>query len=77
VLLPAEALWLEQWQNEYLRFDSGVHDDCVDAGAWLGQMLKDVTFRLRPKDRKKKSWKAKLKKFVANGSGNGSRAMAA
>jgi predicted phage terminase large subunit-like protein len=69
VLVPAEALWLEQWVNEYLRFDSGVNDDCVDAGAWLGQMLTDVTFRLRPAARKKKSWKQKLKTHIAKASG--------
>lgn len=65
VLLPIEALWAEQWQNEFLRFPSGVNDDCVDAAAWLGQMLSDVTFRMRPNKRKKKSWRDKVKKHIA------------
>lgn len=71
VLAPAEALWLEQWQNEYLRFDNGVNDDCVDAGAWLGQMLKDVTFRQRPNAKKKKTWRQKLKKHATGGRSSG------
>jgi len=66
VLVPAEALWLEQWTNEFLRFDAGVHDDCVDAMAWLAQMLKDVSFRPRRSDRKKKkAWRQKLKKYIS------------
>lgn len=74
VLVPAEALWLEQWQNEYLRFDSGVNDDCVDAGAWLGQMLKDVTFRQRPNAKKKKTWREKLKKHTVGRRSSGAMA---
>jgi predicted phage terminase large subunit-like protein len=75
VLLPESALWLEQWVNEFLRFDSGVNDDCVDAGAWLGQMLADVTFRGMGRGRKKlKSWKDKLSSLSGVGTGNHMRA---
>jgi predicted phage terminase large subunit-like protein len=50
--------------NELLRFDAGVHDDCVDAAAWIGQMLKDAPYippREKPED---KSWKTKLKGYM-------------
>jgi predicted phage terminase large subunit-like protein len=70
VLLPESALWLEQWINEHMRFDAGVNDDCVDAGAWLAQMLGEVTYRPRtPKHKKKKSWKEKLRQHIGGGSG--------
>ena len=75
VLLPAGALWLDQWINEYLRFDSGVNDDCVDAGAWLAQMLKDVVYRVRRRKKTMKSWKEQLKKYMTGGgTGNHMRA---
>jgi predicted phage terminase large subunit-like protein len=65
VLIPEGAIWTDQWVNEHLRFDSGVDDDCVDAGAWLAQMLAEVTFIGRPGQRKKdKSWRDELKKHV-------------
>lgn len=72
VLIPAEALWVEQWVNEYLRFDSGIHDDCVDAGAWLAQMLADVTYRDRPQNKNRKSWRDKLKAHISGRLGGGS-----
>lgn len=75
VLIPENALWTEQWVNEYLRFDSGVNDDCVDAGAWLAQMLVDVVYRGKTSSRKKKkSWKDKLKQHTGSNSGNHMRA---
>lgn len=38
---PAGQPWMEQVKNELLRFDAGVHDDVVDAFAWLIRMLQD------------------------------------
>ena len=65
-MIPAKAPWVEMWVNEHLRFDAGTHDDCVTAGAWLGQMLKTVQWsggrgRFKPKE---KSWKSRLKGYV-------------
>jgi predicted phage terminase large subunit-like protein len=36
---PAGQPWMDQVRSELLRFDAGVHDDCVDALAWLVRML--------------------------------------
>jgi len=66
VLLPADALWLDQFMNEYLRFDAGINDDYVDAGAWLAQMLQETMYRGRSRlKRKVKSWKDKLGAHVS------------
>lgn len=52
-------------QAEMMRFPNGVHDDGVDAMAWIGQIL---SLMVQPREIKappKKSWKDKLNKFVA------------
>lgn len=36
VMFPRDALWFEDAVNEMLKFDSGRHDDFVDALAWIG-----------------------------------------
>lgn len=54
---------------EMMRFPNGVHDDCVDAMAWIGQML---SLLVRPRELKappKKSWKDKLNKIARGTSG--------
>jgi predicted phage terminase large subunit-like protein len=51
---------------EMMRFPNGIHDDTVDAMAWLGQML---SLLVRPRETKappKKSWKDKLNKLAAS-----------
>ena len=51
---------------EMMRFPNGIHDDTVDAMAWLGQML---SLLVRPREVKappKKSWKDKLNKLAAS-----------
>lgn len=35
VTLPHEAPWLGQFMKEFLRFPAGMHDDMVDAMAWV------------------------------------------
>lgn len=39
VFFPEDASWLQELVNELLRFPSGVHDDQVDALAWVGIMM--------------------------------------
>lgn len=54
---------------EMMRFPNGVNDDCVDAMAWIGQML---SLLVRPREKKpppKKSWKDKLNKLARGHSG--------
>jgi predicted phage terminase large subunit-like protein len=67
VLFPDNALWVPEFINELLRFPNGVKDDRVDAVAWIGQMLLDRSFVGRPGDKKAaKSWKERLKDYVAS-----------
>jgi predicted phage terminase large subunit-like protein len=54
---------------EMMRFPNGVHDDGVDAMAWIGQML---SLLVRPREqtpKPKKSWKDKLNKLARGHSG--------
>lgn len=55
--------WVEKLYNEFLRFPFGVHDDCVDAGAWLARMSARIAppvFKRR-KSKQQRSWKQDLK----------------
>lgn len=54
---------------EMMRFPNGVHDDGVDAMAWIGQML---SLLVRPREtlpKPKKSWKDKLAKLARTSGG--------
>lgn len=49
---------------EMMRFPNGIHDDCVDGMAWIGQML---SLLVRPREKApppKKSWRDKLSKYL-------------
>lgn len=49
---------------EMMRFPNGIHDDCVDGMAWIGQML---SLLVRPREKApppKKSWKDKLARHL-------------
>lgn len=39
VLFPRDAEWFPALRNEMLAFPAGVHDDQVDAIAWVGQLI--------------------------------------
>lgn len=54
---------------EMMRFPNGVHDDCVDAMAWIGQMLSLLVTPREKKEAPKKSWKDKLNKLARGSSG--------
>src|SRR5690606_16545040 len=60
VLMPREAPWIASLTAELLTFPNGVHDDQVDALAWIGQMLSIFTPAALEKEEKKPSWKDKL-----------------
>lgn len=70
VRFPKEASWLDTLMHELLRFPNGVHDDMVDALAWVGLMLQEMS---PPKPEKKadpdagQKWKKKLAKFTKAG----------
>lgn len=54
---------------EMMRFPNGVHDDCVDAMAWIGQMLSLLVTPREKKEAPKKSWKDKLNKLARGSAG--------
>jgi hypothetical protein len=58
---PDKAPWVHELVDELLRFQAGgLHDDQVDAMAWLGQMVTNmVGFKEKPR-KPKKSWKDSL-----------------
>ena len=66
VLFPDNALWVQEFVNELLRFPNGVNDDRVDAVAWIGQMLLTKTYQgdLAQRRQTQKSWKEKLKDYI-------------
>lgn len=47
-------------RNQMMRFPSGVHDDGVDAMAWLGQMIQGMVSVQPERDKPKKSWRDRL-----------------
>jgi predicted phage terminase large subunit-like protein len=60
VRFAAGAPWFETMRTELLRFPAGVHDDIVDALAWLGRMVVTAAAPRRPKPERAKSWRDKL-----------------
>jgi len=61
IILPADQPWTEEFIAELLRFPNGVHDDQVDALAWLVRMVNKASTPHRPRVKKVVSWKDKLK----------------
>jgi predicted phage terminase large subunit-like protein len=64
---PHECDWIEEFMGELLRFPAGAHDDQVDAFAWLGQMIAEMSPASLPTPPKVKTWKDRLEGFVVNG----------
>lgn len=61
--------WFDACRTEMLRFPAGVHDDQVDALAWMTQMAIGREPPQKPKVKEQKSWRDKLSRL---GMGNGS-----
>ena len=66
VLFPSNQPWVETAVAELLRFPGGVHDDIVDAMAWLAILTLSGSAPRRPKRPKYKSWKDKLNIAMIN-----------
>lgn len=65
VIFPSSQMWFDDAKMELLRFPGGLHDDIVDALAWLAHMCVQVKPPEKPgTDNKKKSWKHKLSKYI-------------
>lgn len=57
VYFPAQAPWVQVLVNELLRFPNGLHDDQVDAMAWLGLMMDMFSIYVAKKPKSAKSWR--------------------
>ena len=60
VVYCENAAWYETVRTEMLRFPAGVHDDCVDSGAWLANLAIESTPPRKPKQATMESWKDRL-----------------
>lgn len=68
VFFPSEAAFTQDLINEMLRFPSGLHDDQVDALAWIGIMLtKFTSVRLETEDKTPKWLQRYLKQQRTSG----------
>ena len=64
--------WVETAEFELLRFPGGVHDDIVDALAWLVRMTMQVDPPPKPTAKLlEKSWKKKLALYTGQGARGG------
>lgn len=80
VLFPKDAAWeVDDLINELLRFPGGVHDDAVDALAWIGLMLQEMDPPTPGGSTPGRvhSWKTKLAKLGRRGSASRRNPMAA
>jgi len=68
---PSQS-WYETLKTELLQFPHGMHDDIVDALAWLAKLAMDTPVPRKPKQYKRKSWRDKLRShMVASTKGAG------
>lgn len=59
--------WYDVVRQELLRFPAGVHDDCVDALAWMTHLSIGRAPPQKPKQKEMGSWKDKLKGLGTRG----------
>lgn len=55
VFVPESASWLEEWVDEHLLFDNGVHDDQVDCSSYAAIVFNGIPTTSRTKDEKPRS----------------------
>ena len=63
VYFPKDAIWTGPLVAELLRFPNGVHDDQVDALAWIGLMMAEFAIYME-KIIPEPSWRDRLKELV-------------
>ena len=61
IIFPENQPWVEDVRGELLRFPGGLHDDIVDALAWLAKMTNKKEPPKPNKRRKATSWKDKVR----------------
>lgn len=78
VYFPKNQPWVSKAREELLRFDAGVHDDVVDALAWMVRMVQNIPVveSMREK-RKHKTVKELLADYARDQGGQGKGYMAA
>ena len=70
IILPSDQPWVDVLRSELLRFPSGLHDDIVDALAWLARMVLRQSPPPKPDDRIRKSanqytsWRERLRDIM-------------
>lgn len=75
ILLPANQPWVETFTQELLRFPGGLHDDQVDAVAWLVRMIERQSPPARRKARKESGgWRKRLNKTLSRSRNKGAMA---
>lgn len=66
VKLPTTQPWVEGFVSELLRFPAGVHDDVVDALAWLVRMIAKEPPPRRKTKKVEKSWKDRISSYISD-----------
>lgn len=61
VVFPSNTTWVDTIVHEMLRFPGGIHDDTVDAMAWMVRMLERVGPPKLRQPKKLRSWRDRLK----------------
>lgn len=64
VMIPTDAPWYADFMKELLAFPASDTADQVDAFAHLGQLLEEMGPPRRIRQKKQKSWRDKLNKYV-------------
>jgi predicted phage terminase large subunit-like protein len=71
VIFPANQPWVETAMHELLRFPGGVHDDIVDALAWLIRMVSQHAPPAEPRTNRgtgiHESWRTRIAGFLGEG----------
>lgn len=63
VFFPKNALWMTEMKEEMMKFPLGQHDDMVDALAYIGLLLQDMSppMELKDPDPWQKGWRKRFK----------------
>lgn len=64
IIYPQNQPWLDDVRAELMRFPGGLHDDIVDALAWLAKMTAKVQPPSPQRHKKFKSWKDKVNGYA-------------
>jgi predicted phage terminase large subunit-like protein len=64
VHVPRHASWLSHFIQQLLEFPNAVHDDYVDAFAWIGQMINQFITVPVPRPVRAPSWKDRLNEYM-------------